>query len=132
MGKFNFKETAKEASIKRLDNEIRLMEMYRQGAVETVGPEAEAYFEAWVKGRHGHKLIRHGWPDYMLLDATTGMPFCVEVKTDSDRMSRRQETCFLGLEKGGIRVFIWSPTKPKTLEPFRAYLARTRTYRSDK
>jgi hypothetical protein len=131
LGKYNIKATVREQKIHRLDDELKLIDLYKGEANPGPGNEAEAFFEAWVNGRHGHKVIKNGWPDFLLMHKDTGRPFAVEVKTAADRMSRRQEKCFAALESGGIAVYVWCPSEPKKLEPWRAYLKRTGRYRME-
>ncbi len=123
-GKYNISETVRERKIRALDDELRVIDLYKGEAGHVIGNEAEDYFVAWVKGRHGHRVLRAGWPDFLLVDKATGKPFAVEVKTGSDRLSRRQANCFEVLEKAGIPVFVWSPETPKVITPWRAYAKR--------
>ena len=133
LGKINWhNETRAEQKIRQLDDELKVIELYKGNVpIDVSGNEAESYFQAWVKGRHGHRVLRAGWPDFLLKHKTTGEVFGVEVKSETDRLSRSQARCFALLGEAGLNVYVWSPTAPKVLTPWRAYLKRTQKFRAD-
>lgn len=96
---------------------------------ETKLNAAEQEFCA-VADRRGKRLLRNGWPDFMMLDPETGGMVAVEVKTDADSVSEAQARMFEALESHGMRVMIWSPERPGTLIHWRKHdIARRRAGR---
>lgn len=70
-------------------------------------------------GKRAGKCLRAGWPDFLVeLDGKT---ICVEVKTGRDVVRPNQAKMFAALERGGLRVYVWNPAKPKVLTPWATY-----------
>ena len=72
--------------------------------------------------RNGHKrIIRSGWPDFLLLtkeDQWIG----VEVKSSSrDLLSPQQVACFEVLDEIGLLTYIWIPKHQGWLIPWRKH-----------
>lgn len=124
-------KTAKERKIMQLDDELKVIDLYKGQGRDVNGSNAESYFVAWTKERHKHRVLRGGWPDFLLKHEETGEVFAVEVKTSSDRLSRRQAACFVLLEQVGLKVYVWMPSQPKRLTPWRLYLRRNGRFRAD-
>lgn len=119
--------TKQERRIAALDREIVIEELkVRAGAA--VGNEAESFFRAYAEAK-GCRVLRAGWPDFLLDDPKTGKAFGVEVKSDIDAISTPQVRCFALLERLGVPVYIWSPSTPGRLKPWRRYLQETKRVR---
>lgn len=73
---------------------------------------------------------RNGWPDFLVDSPVHGGLVAVEVKSESDRLSRRQAAMFSALERVGLRVFVWSPEEPSVLTPWRRFHDRRLERRS--
>lgn len=69
----------------------------------------------------GKKIYRSGWPDFMMADPETGSVLGVEVKTDQDTFRPSQIKMFSLLEKIGVRVVVWNPSRPGVMVPWRMY-----------
>jgi len=67
------------------------------------------------------RVWRHGWPDFLLQDRTTGEFYTVEIKQGKDKISPRQAETFAALEAMRIRVYIWNPDRHLELTPWRQY-----------
>jgi len=52
--------------------------------------------------------------------------YAVEVKTTQDLVRKNQEEMFEALEKIGIPVYIWCPSKPDRLIPWRKWNTKSR------
>lgn len=82
---------------------------------------AEEIFVERAKTR-GWKILRHGWPDYLLF-RSTGNKFefiAVEVKRDfiHDKLNGGQRLMLAALVLQGIRCFVWS-AEDYTLRKFK-------------
>lgn len=82
--------------------------------------EAEQAFCA-AADRRGKRVLRNGWPDFMVFDLASGGILGVEVKTDRDEVSEAQARMFEALEMFGLRVMIWNPARPEKLYPWRRH-----------
>jgi len=73
-----------------------------------------------VERRKGAAIIRHGWPDFMLIER--GKAYCVEVKCDqAEPLSWRQKQTAAALDVAGIETFVWSPDREDRLVPWRRW-----------
>lgn len=93
---------------------------------------------AWIEGcnmaeeRFARRAIeknlgnvhRAGWPDFLIEEVGGGI-YAVEVKTDADTIRPNQATMFTALDTNGVRVYVWNPSNPGRLVPWRVYLARS-------
>lgn len=82
--------------------------------------EAERAFVSMADAR-GKRVLRNGWPDFMVFDLESGGMIAVEVKTDDDSVSPAQARMFEALEEHGLRVMVWSPERPAKLIPWRRH-----------
>lgn len=69
----------------------------------------------------GLKLHRNGWPDF-LAELKSGEIVGIEVKSENDRLSRWQKSMFPVLESLGIKVFVWTPLRPRKLIPWQRFV----------
>lgn len=93
---------------------------------------------AWVEGcnmaeeRFARRAIeknlgnvhRAGWPDFLIEEVGGGI-YAVEVKSNADILRANQATMFTALDTNGVRVYVWNPSNPGRLVPWRVYLARS-------
>jgi len=68
-------------------------------------------------------MWRSGWPDFLVKHPTLGF-IGVEVKSWSDKIRATQAAMFADLEEAGIKVFVWHPSTPERLIPWRKFLAK--------
>jgi VRR-NUC domain len=78
-----------------------------------------------AKGKK-YEVVRRGWPDFVIKDETTGRVFAVEVKSESDVVSKAQARTFAFLEGLGVQTFVWWLPKPNRLIPWRPFVRRQR------
>lgn len=82
--------------------------------------ETEREFLDMLKRRRPEaKSLRHGWPDFLIVEPSGA--FAVEVKSALDTLRKSQRRMFAALERIGIRVMIWSPERPDALVPWRRF-----------
>jgi hypothetical protein len=114
----------KRATIERLSSDIAKLDRERRdrdwAVDESKLTDAERAFCAIADSR-GKRVLRNGWPDFMVLDPESGGTMAVEVKTDEDVISAAQARMFEALEDYSIRVMIWCPTCPGKLTPWRKH-----------
>jgi hypothetical protein len=80
--------------------------------------KAESSFADLVESK-GKTVLRHGWPDFLIVDSET--PMAIEVKTGPDQISKSQARMFAALEVLGIVVLIWDPNYPGELVEWSDY-----------
>ncbi len=130
-----FKKSRREREIEGLDKELVELERQRLHRVErnervAVGSEAERCFYERAAAKDEHEIHRGGWPDFLLASKVTGKLFGVEVKSETDLLSRGQVKCFAMLEKAGIPIYVWQPRRPAVLAPWRTWFKASKGYRS--
>ncbi len=87
-----------------------------------------AFLKRAAERRKGVTIIRHGWPDFMLIES--GKVYCVEIKSHADEpLGWRQRQTAAALDVAGIETFVWSPQRPDRLVPWRRW-AQTKAARS--
>ena len=130
-----FPMTRRESEIQELDDEIVRLEKSVSppdpDGRELFGKDAEMFFRYWTKSRHRHQLNRGGWPDFLVTSRKDGKVFGVEVKSSCDCLSRGQAKCFAVLEKAGLPVYVWQPTRPSILVPWRKWFKASRGFRAE-
>jgi hypothetical protein len=105
------------SEIAELDTQRRT----RQSHVdESTLTEAERAFCVMADSR-SKRLLRNGWPDFLMIDPESGGMIGVEVKTYTDEISEAQSRMFAALEQHGLRVMVWSPERPRQLTPWRRW-----------
>lgn len=82
---------------------------------------AEAAFYRAVLRKKRCKIMRAGWPDFFLYNEATGKSYCVEVKSETDRIHPSQRKMFAALEQAGLQTFIWCPRDKDKLTPWREF-----------
>lgn len=82
-------------------------------AIRTTGTTyGELKCAALIQERGKARIIRAGWPDFLLERKSDGRLFGVEVKSGGDYIRDTQRTCFEALERGGVPVYVWHPREP--------------------
>ena len=94
------------------DNEIR------ERCRSLKDSEGAFLWKAVSRGRNA-RVLRAGWPDFLILE--DGKGYAVEVKRWPDRVSARQAEMFEALESLGIKVFVWTASKPNELRDWRRW-----------
>ena len=74
--------------------------------------------KALSRGKGG-RVLRDGWPDFLIVES--GAAYAVEVKSSTDILRPSQFEMFCALEELGIKVMVWNPDKPDVLMPFRKW-----------
>lgn len=93
--------------------------------------DAEGEFLTKVQMRRRQtKVMRAGWPDFMLVE--DGRIYAVEVKSKYHRVSAVQAAIFETLEKKGIKVSVWTPGKPDRLLPWHLWNREMDIYAREK
>jgi hypothetical protein len=69
----------------------------------------------------GKTITRNGWPDFLVREG--GKTYGVEVKSAHDYVRTCQRAMFEMLELAGIKVYVWTPTHPLVLIPWRKFSA---------
>ena len=125
----------KRETIDRLTLQIAQLDKERRSATLIVDEDkltpAEQAFCAVAHAR-GKRLLRNGWPDFLVLDPESGGLAAIEVKTDEDEISPAQARMFEALEELGLRVMIWSPERPGKLVFWRRHDLERRRRRESK
>lgn len=116
--------------IAKLSREIQTIDRGRRYKRRTLGPLVEVDESALVEAeaklveildQKSKRPYRHGWPDFLVFDPDTDSTIGIEVKRGDDDVSAAQATMFFALERAGIRVFVWNPSQPNKLTPWRSY-----------
>lgn len=124
MSSYGLAKLKVERILKKLDPSYSWQDLDEPAAFPGL-TDAEIAFVYSARTRHGAKLWRAGWPDFLVRHPKLGV-IGVEVKGPGDRLSRRQIACFDALEMGGLRVFVWDSTAPTRLCPWRRFRRRAR------
>jgi len=103
--------------VAQVDAEDRRNRHADTGVDETKLTPTEQAFCALAASR-GRRVIRNGWPDFLVEDPKTGKMIAVEVKSNVDALRPEQRRMFAALERLGIRVFVWRPKSPRSLSPW--------------
>jgi transposase InsO family protein len=82
---------------------------------------SEGEFVKHAAENHDVRIWRHGWPDFLLQDRSTGKTYAVEVKRGKDVVRESQAAMFVALEAAGIPVYVWNPAVPNRLRHWRSY-----------
>lgn len=102
----------------KLAAEIAAIDSARDsGAVLT---PARAAFLAYAEQR-GKVALHAGWPDFLVEDAKTSSVIGVKVIRNGEPLLPSHERMFAMLEHARVHVYIWSPTVPARLTPWRRY-----------
>jgi hypothetical protein len=129
-------EMMRKAQVLRLCEQLKPPEVaererqeeVREHASETVGGGvnlSEAAFVSRAEERGVERILRAGWPDFMV--RMDGCWIGVEVKRGGDRVSERQRVMFEALEQAGIRVYVWNPVCPDRLLNWKTYKRRAKS-----
>lgn len=114
-----------ELKVRRLVREFEKLDgrNHDEPPPEWKANEAESAFadRACARGRKT-RVLRNGWPDFLIVE--DGKTYAVEVKRDSDEIRDAQRRMFTALEAAGIKVFVWSPSKPSALTPWAKWSPR--------
>ncbi len=87
--------------------------------------DSEQLFVDWITHERPVQVYRNGWPDFAIQDTKTGKVEFVEVKwTKGDRLSGAQQRMAELLTRMGISVFVWTPSEPTRLVPWRVFNRR--------
>lgn len=86
--------------------------------------ESEERFARRAIEKNLGNVRRAGWPDFLIEEPGGGI-YAVEVKTDTDTIRPNQAAMFTALDTNGVRVYVWNPSNPGRLVPWRSYLARS-------
>ncbi len=87
--------------------------------------DSEEDFFLRAHARGDVDIMRHGWPDFLLVDRAGGPAYCVEVKHDlTDFLRPNQVAMAEVLEQAGIPVYVWTPVERDKLIPWRAFATR--------
>jgi hypothetical protein len=103
--------------VEQVDAADRRARLADTGVDENKLTTIEQAFCAMAANR-GRRVIRNGWPDFLVEDPKTGKTIAVEVKSNVDALSPEQRRMFAALERLGIRVFVWRPKNPRSLSPW--------------
>ncbi len=109
--------------IEKADGLHSMPSSVRATAALLTDSEEDFYLRALARGNLN--VMRHGWPDFLLVDRETGAAYCVEVKLGpGDRMRPNQLAMAKVLERLGIKVYVWTPKHRDRLTPWRTFATR--------
>lgn len=112
-------EKADEAAVERR------REHQRRPTVERVNDREREFMQAIGKRAPTAKLLRSGWPDFLV--EHDGRVYAIEVKAPSDDLSDRQREMFEALERVGIKTYVWAVSQGRELVvPWRRWQRKRR------
>jgi len=81
------------------------------GKQRKVKNSAEAAFQSLAASK-GWRVMKRGWPDFIVFDVNLSLVGLVEVKPHQlRRLSRPQQIVFEALKKFGVPCFFYSPDR---------------------